>query len=259
MISGTVLLTGASEGIGRAMAWVFAREGHDLVLTARDGGRLDELVAALAARHPVRTWTVVQDLAERGADARLHAAVADLGVKVDILVNNAGYGLYGEFLDRDLDAQLGIVDVNLRALVGLSHRYGAEMRGRGRGRILNVASTVAFLPGPMMSVYFASKVFVYRFTESLRAELKGSGVSVTCLCPGMTEAKFQERAGMDGICLARLDMASAESVAEAAYAGTMAGRGVVLPGFRNKLAPLAERFMPRAAMRAIIEGLMTKL
>ena len=122
------------------------------------------------------------------------------------------------------------------------------MRRRGRGRILNVASTVAFLPGPTMAVYFASKTFVFRFTESLRAELAGSGVSVTCLCPGMTEAKFQERAGMTNIRLAGLTMASAESVAEAAYEGLMAGRAVVLPGLRNKLAPFAERFMPRFVM-----------
>ena len=255
---GAVLVTGASEGIGRALASVFAARGHDLVLTARNSERLETLAEELGDAHGIRTWIVVQDLGERDADGALQRAVASLGVEIDILVNNAGYGLHGPFLDREIDGLLGMVDVNIRSLVGLSHRYGAMMRQRRSGRILNVASTVAFLPGPMMAIYFASKAFVFRFTESFRAELAGTGVSVTCLCPGITEAKFQERAGMTGTRLAGLSVATAESVAEAAYAGLMAGRGVVLPGFRNKLAPLAERFLPRAVMRLIIHGLMAR-
>ncbi len=255
---GAVLLTGASEGIGRALAHVFAARRHDLVLSARNGKRLESLAAELESAHGVRTWIVVQDLGRRDAAQALHDGVAKLDVEIEILVNNAGYGLHGPFLDRELDGLLGIIVVNVRTLVALSHLHGDEMRRRGRGRILNVASTVAFLPGPTMAVYFASKAFVFRFTESLRAELAGSGVSVTCLCPGMTEAKFQERAGMTNIRLAGLTMASAESVAEAAYEGLMAGRAVVLPGLRNKLAPFAERFMPRFVMLKIIHALMSR-
>ena len=193
---GTALVTGASEGIGRALAEVFARHGHDLVLTARNGERLESLAAALSDRHSVQAHCLPLDLGRPGGAEALFEAVAGPDLEIEILVNNAGFGLYGAFHERELDRHRELIELNIAALTTLCHLFGSEMIARGRGRILNVASTVAFLPGPMMASYFASKAYVLRLSEALAVELERKGVGVTCLCPGLTESRFHERAGL---------------------------------------------------------------
>ncbi len=253
-----VLITGASEGIGRALAEVFARHGHNLVLTARNRARLESLAQELKSEHGIAAFILDLDLAEADGPKALFEAVKAEGIAIDILVNNAGFGLYGPFLERSTGEHGDLVQVNIQALTALCHLFGADMAVRGAGRILNVASTVAFMPGPLMATYFASKAFVLRFSESLREELRDQGVGVTCLCPGLTESRFHERAGLLQSNLLRFAVASAESVAEAGYRGCMADKAIVLPGLRNRLAPLAERLLPRALLRKIIHGFMTR-
>jgi len=256
--AGIALITGASEGIGRALAHVFARHGHPVALSARNGERLESLAAEIRERHGVEAWCFAADLAPLEGAATLHRAVTAAGLEIEILVNNAGFGLYGAFLDRTASEHAELIGVNIAAPTRLCHLFGREMSARGRGRILNVASTVAFLPGPMMATYFASKAYLFRLSEALGEELAGSGVSVTCLCPGLTKSRFHERAGLAGSNLLRFTQASAESVAEAGYRGLMAGRTVVLPGLRNQLAPLSERLLPRAVMRRVIHFFMRR-
>lgn len=253
-----VLITGASEGIGRALAEVFARHGHNLVLTARKRARLESLAQELKSEHGIAAFILDLDLAEADGPKALFEAVKAEGIAIDILVNNAGFGLYGPFLERSTGEHGDLVQVNIQALTTLCHLFGADMAARGAGRILNVASTVAFMPGPLMATYFASKAFVLRFSESLREELRDQGVGVTCLCPGLTESRFHERAGLLQSNLLRFAVATAESVAEAGYRGCMADKAIVLPGLRNRLAPLAERLLPRALLRKIIHGFMTR-
>lgn len=253
-----VLITGASEGIGRALAEVFARHGHNLVLTARKRARLESLAQELKSEHGIAAFILDLDLAEADGPKALFEAVKAEGIAIDILVNNAGFGLYGPFLERSTGEHGDLVQVNIQALTALCHLFGADMAARGAGRILNVASTVAFMPGPLMATYFASKAFVLRFSESLREELRDQGVGVTCLCPGLTESRFHERAGLLQSNLLRFAVATAESVAEAGYRGCMADKAIVLPGLRNRLAPLAERLLPRALLRKIIHGFMTR-
>ena len=253
-----VLITGASEGIGRALAEVFARHGYNLVLTARNRARLESLAQELKSEHGIAAFILDLDLAEADGPKALFEAVKAEGIAIDILVNNAGFGLYGPFLERNTGEHGDLVQVNIQALTALCHLFGADMAARGAGRILNVASTVAFMPGPLMATYFASKAFVLRFSESLREELRDQGVGVTCLCPGLTESRFHERAGLLQSNLLRFAVASAESVAEAGYRGCMADKAIVLPGLRNRLAPLAERLLPRALLRKIIHGFMTR-
>ncbi len=255
---GFVLITGASEGIGRALAEVFARHGHNLVLTARNRARLESLAQELKSEHDIAAFILDLDLAEADGPKSLFEAVKAEGITIDILVNNAGFGLYGPFLERSTGEHGDLVQVNIQALTALCHLFGADMAVRGAGRILNVASTVAFMPGPLMATYFASKAFVLRFSESLREELRDQGVGVTCLCPGLTESRFHERAGLLQSNLLRFAVASAESVAEAGYRGCMADKAIVLPGLRNRLAPLAERLLPRALLRKIIHGFMAR-
>ena len=256
--SGTALVTGASEGIGRALAEVFARHGHDLVLTARNGERLESLAAALGERHGTEIHCLALDLGQPGGAQALFEAVGRLEVEIEILVNNAGFGLYGPFHARELARHQELIQLNIAALTTLCHLFGAPMIARGRGRILNVASTVAFLPGPLMASYFASKAYVLRLSEALALELEGQGVGVTCLCPGLTESRFHERAGLLDTSLLRFSQASARSVAEAGYRGCMAGRTIVLPGFRNRFVPLVERVLPRAPLRRIVYAFMSR-
>lgn len=255
---GLALITGASEGIGRALAHVFARNGHPVALSARNRQRLESLADEVRAQHGVEAWCFSVDLARPDGAAMLYRAVREAGLEVEILVNNAGFGLYGAFLDRPAEEHADLIAVNIIAPTRLCHLFGAEMAARGHGRILNVASTVAFMPGPMMSTYFASKAYLFRLSEALNEEFRGSGVGVTCLCPGLTRSRFHERAGIVGTNLLRFSMASSDSVAEAGYGGLMAGRLLVLPGLRNRLAPVSERLLPRVVMRRLIHAFMRR-
>jgi short-subunit dehydrogenase len=251
MTERVTLITGASSGIGLELARIFAARGHACVLVARRADRLSELADVIAATGAKKPVALACDLAAEGAVAKLEEGLAALGLEVEILVNNAGFGLAGRMLELDRGQQLEMIDLNIRALTDLTLRF-SESIIRHRGGILNVASIAAFLPGPGMAVYYASKAFVLSFTEALRGELSTSGVRVTALCPGPVPTEFQSRAGFVPGSDSKLLTVSAADVARAGYEGLMANRQVVLPGFGVRVIPFLLRFIPRAWVLAAV-------
>ena len=238
------LITGASAGIGTELARVFAANGHRLALTARRADRLEALADELTSRCGKKPIVIACDLQQADAGERIAAALAAEEVELDNLVNNAGFGVFGDAIERDRDEQVGIVDVNVRALTDLSLRF-ADQLIRNKGGLLNVGSVAGFLPGPGMAVYYASKAYVISLTEALRAELAPRGVRVTVLCPGPVQTEFQGRAGVgSGHDTAMLNVPAAD-VARQAYRGLMANKRAVLPGLGIKIVPFALRFFPR--------------
>ena len=244
MTERVTLITGASAGIGTELARVFAANGHHLALTARRADRLEALANELAKTCGKKPIVIACDLQQADAGERIAAALAAEGVELDNLVNNAGFGVFGDAIERDRDEQVGIVDVNVRALTDLSLRF-ADQLIRNKGGLLNVGSVAGFLPGPGMAVYYASKAYVISLTEALRAELAPHGVRVTVLCPGPVQTEFQGRAGVgNGHDTAILNVPAAD-VARQAYRGLMANKRAVLPGLGIKIVPFALRFFPR--------------
>src|SRR5262245_42213266 len=239
-----VLITGASSGIGAALARVFAAHGHDLALVALPDPQLEALADEIAASGPLRPrpLTLPLDLTQRDAGLRIADALASLGAEPAFVVNCAGFGLVGAAAELDAAEQLAMVDLNVRALTDLSLRF-TDSLVRHRGGLLNVASVSAFLPGPGMAVYNATKAFVLSLSEALHRELGGRGVRVTALCSGPVPTRFQRRAGIRAA-LPRVLACSPEFVAREAFAGLMAGKRVVVPGTGNKLLRLMLRFIP---------------
>ncbi|MBB4257891.1 MULTISPECIES: SDR family oxidoreductase [unclassified Bradyrhizobium] len=249
MAERVTLITGASAGIGAELARVFAANGHRLALTARRADRLEALANELAAKGGKKPIVIACDLEDPDAGETIAAALAAEGVELDHLVNNAGFGVFGDAIERDRDEQIGIVDVNVRALTDLSLRF-ADQLVRNKGGLLNVGSVAGFLPGPGMAVYYASKAYVISFTEALRAELAPRGVRVTVLCPGPVPTEFQARAGVGSGHDTALLNVSAADVAQEAYRGLMANKRAVLPGLGIKIVPFALRFFPRGFILA---------
>jgi short-subunit dehydrogenase len=244
------LITGASAGIGLALARCMAADGWNLALTARNEAALNTLARELHDRHGIDTLIVPHDLADPAGPVRLEETLVEAGFTVDFLVNNAGFGTWGPFTEQTLSSQLDMLRVNVLALTELTHRFVAAMRIRNWGRVLNVASTAAFQPGPDMAVYYASKAYVLHFSEALREELDGSGVCVTTLCPGPTATEFQDRASMNASWVgATAFMMEADPVAEAGSRGALAGRAVVVPGIANRVGSWLPRFLPRSVTR----------
>lgn len=236
------IITGASEGIGRELARLFAAQHWNVVLVARNQARLKQLAGEFQDGYEVECRPLAVNLASPGAAGVVFAETSAL--RLGALVNNAGFGAYGRFTDLDLKIQAEMMQVNMRALVELTHLCLGPMLSRRHGRILNVASTAAFQPGPTVNVYYASKAFVYSFSYALAQELEGTGVTVTTLCPGLTRTRFFERAKLH----MRSDWAAMEPrrVAELGYRGMMRGRRVVIPGLLNQAASfLAKRLPPR--------------
>jgi uncharacterized protein len=249
----TALVTGASMGIGVDLAACFARDGYDLVLTARSEGPLREVAERLAREHSVAATPIVQDLGAIGGGARLVETIRARGLGVDVLVNNAGYGQAGALTSSPLETQLGMIDLNVRALVELTHVLWDGMLSRRRGGVLNVASTAAFQPGPLMAVYYASKAFVLSFSEALWEEARGTGLKVSCLCPGPTVSHFRERAGTGKTRLAKASAAMASMpVAEEGYRGWQANKRVVVTGARNRVVAELARVMPRSLLLRMV-------
>jgi uncharacterized protein len=234
------LLTGASSGIGRELARLFAADRFNLTLVARNGARLNQLATELRAEHGIEVKVLVKDLSAANAPRELFDALRD--TPVSVLVNNAGIGAGGAFADTGLQTSLDVMRVNMDALVQLTHLFVQPMLKRRAGRILNVASTAAFQPGPTMNVYYASKAFVYSFSYALAVELEDSGVTATALCPGTTRTEFFERAKID--VAGAWPMMDAGRVAAAGYRGLMQGRRVVIPGLSNKIAAALAKRMP---------------
>jgi short-subunit dehydrogenase len=244
------VVTGASYGIGVDLAECFARDGYDVVLTARS---LQEVAGRLAKEHGIRATPLAQDLGAVGGGQQLVSALAAKGLTVDVLVNNAGYGHAGAFTSSDLATQVGMIDLNVRALVELTHLLWGGMLDRKRGGVLNVASTAAFQPGPLMAVYYASKAFVLSFSEALWEEARGTGVKVSCLCPGPTLSRFRERAGTGKTRLATASTAMPSMlVAEQGYRGFQANKRVVITGARNRMGAALSRTMPRSLVLRMV-------
>ena len=245
------LITGASAGIGVALARVFAREGHQLALVARREDRLRALADEITAKGPRRPIVIADDLTKPGSSARLRDALAEHGAEPQYVVNNAGFGLIGRAANRDRAEQLAMIDLNVRALTELSLAYVNSVE-RHCGGILNVGSMAGFLPGPGMAVYYATKAYVLSFSEALHSELKPRGIRVMALCPGPVPTEFAGRAGIKEGLAPDLLTQSAEAVAEAGYRGLMRGQRTVIPGLLNKIGILGVRIAPRGAvLRAI--------
>jgi len=247
------LITGASAGIGTELARVFAANGHRLALAARRADRLDAIAHEITTGGGKPPILIPCDLRDRDAADKIEAALRAADVEVEYLVNNAGFGLFGKAIELDRAEQLGIIDVNIRALADLTLRFAPSVI-RHRGGILNVGSIAGFLPGPGMATYYASKAFVISFTEALRQELKQHGVRVTVLCPGPVPTEFQARAGFrPGFDSAILDVSAAD-VARQGYRGLMANKRAVLPGLGIKAVPLMLRLFPRSFILAAVGG-----
>jgi short-subunit dehydrogenase len=254
----TALITGASGGIGYELAKLFAKDHHDLVLVARSAPKLARFGDELQRQFGVSVKEIALDLSAPPAAQFLFDQLQREGITIDFLVNNAAYGKHGEFVAMPLEESLGQIQLNITALTQLTKLFLAPMAERHAGRILNVASTAAFQPGPLMAVYYATKAFVLSFSEALADELKSSGVTVTCLCPGPTQTGFQERAAMQGSRLVRMGMMSAKAVALDGYRGMLAGKPLVISGLRNWMVAESVRFAPRRLVTALSRKIAEK-
>jgi short-subunit dehydrogenase len=243
------LVTGASSGIGLALARELARRGSHIVLVARDSARLETAASALAEELGVRTEVVSADLVDPQSRASLATELAARGLVIDVLVNNAGVGAWGEFAYTNLDEERRLVELNVLSYMALTKLALPGMLSRRRGRILNVASTAGFFPGAHMAAYYASKAFVVSFSQAVARELVGSGVSLTCLCPGPVRTRFIE--GLDIWLFHTPLVLDASRVARAGVDGLLAGRRIVVPGFLNWLIVESGRFSPRRMGEAI--------
>ncbi len=249
--SQTALITGASGGIGYELAKLFARDRTHLILVSRSVHKLAEVARELQSRFGCTVKTIALDLGASAAPKFLFDQLQGEGITVDILVNNAGFGSFGEFAQMAEQEIQGQIALNIAALTQLTRLFLPPMIERRRGRIMNVASTAAFQPGPLMAVYYASKAYVLSFSEALANEVNGSGVTVTCLCPGPTNTNFAKRAGNDGSRLfKKIGGMSAETVARDGYRGLLTGKTVVISGMQNWLAAESVRFAPRKMVTA---------
>jgi uncharacterized protein len=245
----TALITGASSGIGLELARIFAREGYGLVLVARDQKRLEKLAGELK---PASVQVIAKDLSQPDVPQEIHRQVP----RVDVLVNNAGFSDFGKFAETSLSEELKMIQVNMTAPVILTKLYLSGMIAARSGRIMNVASTAAFQPGPLMAVYYASKAFLLSFSEAIANELEGTGVIVTALCPGPTATEFQQRAKMQDSGLVKgKKIMDARTVAEAGYRGLMAGKTIVIPGLKNKLLAQSIRISPRSMVTKTVRNM----
>jgi len=248
----TVLITGASGGIGYELAKLFARDRYNLVLVARGGDKLNQIAGELQSQFGVTAKTVALDLATASAAKFLFDQLQREGVTVDILVNNAGFGTFGEFTRMAEEEILGQIHLNVAALTHLTRLFVAPMVGRRSGKIMNVASTAGFQPGPLMAVYYATKAYVISFSEAIANELSGSGIQVTCFCPGATHTGFARRAGSENSRLFKqMGAMSAEAVARDGYRALLSGKTVAISGMHNWLVAESVRFAPRKLVTAV--------
>ncbi|HEV2012475.1 MAG TPA: SDR family oxidoreductase [Candidatus Dormibacteraeota bacterium] len=258
-MSKTALITGASSGIGYELALLFAADGFDCILVARSHDKLKALAARLEGDHRVKTLVLPKDLSKPSAVDEIYEEVSAASMEVDVLVNNAGFPVFGLFSETDLEVELEMLQVNVVALTALTKLFLRGMVARRHGRMMNLASTAAFEPGPLMAVYYASKAYVLSFSEALANEVRGSGVTVTALCPGPTRTGFQKRGVMEDSRLVQGQIADARSVALAGYRGLMAGKTIVIPGFTNKLVPWIVRVSPRGTVTRVVRRMQDRV
>ena len=258
--SQTVLVTGASAGIGVDLAECFAQDGYNVILAARTEGALREVADRLAKACNITATPIAVDLGAIGGGRTLAEEIEKRGLTVDVLVNNAGYGQAGAFSGSDAAVQLGMIDLNDRALVELTHIYWPRMLANKRGGVLNVASIAAFQPGPLMAIYYASKAFVLSFSEALWEEARGTGVKVSCLCPGPTVSKFRARAGTGATKLSRASTPMPSmTVARMGYDAWQNNERVKITGLRNRLTAALVPFLPRTTLLGIVRNLQSPL
>ncbi|MEM8611898.1 MAG: SDR family oxidoreductase [Cyanobacteria bacterium P01_H01_bin.105] len=246
----TALITGASGGIGYELAKVFAANDHDLILVARSINKLQRIQAELSETHDVQVYVIGQDLSQPDSPATLFGQVQQQGLTVDVLVNNAGFGDYGLFAECDWSKQIALLQLNMVSLTQLTRLFLPLMLERGYGKILNVASTAAFQPGPFMATYYASKSYVMSFTEALAHEVEGTGITVTVLCPGPTRGTdFQSRAKLDDVVFfKKLKLPEAAEVARFGYDALERHQVVAVHGIFNRLLVFTNRLVPRRAV-----------
>ena len=250
------MITGASMGIGRELAQLFASEGHSLVLVARRQILLENLASELKAKYSnIQVHIIAEDLGLPGAGKKLFDKISSLQLSVDFLVNNAGFGNQGEFRELPLSKELQMIDLNVRTLVELTHLYLPGMLDRKFGRILNIGSTAGFQPGPYMATYYATKAYVNSFSEALGEELKGTGVTCSVLAPGPVATEFAKVAGVSDSLLFQVTVANANTVARAGYNGMMNGHSMILPGLLPKMMVSLLRITPRFLARKIAGAL----
>lgn len=251
----TALITGASSGIGLQLAHLFAHDGYRLVLVARNRAALRELGDDLQARYSVEVRISPKDLAHPASPVELYQELQEAGIVLDVLVNNAGFGASGPFLKTGWNTEAEMMQVNMVALTHLTKLFLPQIRAR-EGKLLNVASVAAFLPGPYMAIYYASKAYVLHFTEALAEELSGTGTTVTCLCPGPVETNFQKRAHMGETNLAGNPLLlDVREVARAGYEGMKRGKRLVIPGWKNRTVMEALRVSPRSVVVKMVARL----
>jgi short-subunit dehydrogenase len=255
----TALITGASGGIGYELSKLFAADGYGLVLVARSQEKLEQTATELSQGYGVNLMSLAMDLSDPAAPPEIYAALQAQSIRIDVLVNNAGFGVHGPFSQTDWAEELAMLHVNVVALTRLTKLLLPGMLERGWGRILNVGSTGSFAPAPLMAVYGASKAYVLSFSEALGEELRGTGVSVTALCPGVTRTGFQARAGVGGTRYVQSGAMSARQVAQIGYGALMRGRPVVVPGVSNSALIFLARFMPRGLATRIAYCMMERV
>jgi uncharacterized protein len=254
----TALITGASNGIGYELTKLFAADGYNLVLVARSEKKMKELAADLQKQHGIQVTVLAKDLSEANSAADVYAELQQRGVHVDVLVNNAGYGSFGLFVDTDLDHELQMIRLNIETLTHLSKLFVRDMVQKRSGKILNIASTASFQPGPLMAVYYATKAYVLSFSEALANELQGTGVTVTALCPGATESGFQAKANMQNSKLVQGAIMDAETVAIAGYRAMQKGQTVIIPGLQNRVMAMSVRFAPRKLITKVVRRIQSE-
>ncbi len=254
----TALITGASSGIGLELAHLFARDGYRLVLVARNRSILRQLGDDLQSRYSITVRIEPKDLAHPATPAELYQELQESGIVLDVLVNNAGFGGSGAFVSTEWNHEAEMMQVNMVALTHLTKLFLPQIRAR-EGMIMNVASTAAFQPGPFMAVYYASKAYVLSFTEALAEELRGTGVKVSCLCPGPVKTNFQKRAYLEGTAMINSPlMVDVQEVARVGYEGLKQGKRIVIPGWKNRAGVELLRISPREMVTKVVRKLQEK-
>jgi len=254
----TALVTGASGGIGYALSRFLAEKGFNLILVARSVSKLDELSSDLRRLFDISVLVVPGDLAMFGAAEKVYQSVTAEGITVDLLVNNAGIGTFGPFSETEINEELAMIQVNVTSLAHLTKLFLPSMVKRRAGRILNVASTAAFQPGPLMANYYATKSYVVSLSAALAEEVRNTGVTVSVLCPGPTHTEFHKRARMEDSGLMKLSFMSSEEVARIGYEGVMNGKRIIVPGMLNKLGVAASKFAPLTFSASVVRKIQRR-
>lgn len=254
----TVLITGASSGIGLEFASLFAKDGYHLVLNARNESRLKEIGDELTAKFGVKVTVAAKDLSKPDSAEELTSELASAGIEVDVLINNAGFAAYGPFNETSWKEERDMIQVNIMALTALTKQLLPGMIKRNNGKILNVASTAAFQPGPLMAVYYATKAYVLSFSEAVNYELRNTNVSVTALCPGATATNFEKRASLESSRLFQSGAMDARDVALEGYKALMEKKSLTIPGIKNRVLANLVRFLPRKSVLKIVHFVQDK-